>query len=85
MVVTEGMLTEVAEVGDLGQLQVWGRQGVRVKTVEPLFAATLCGFLDLMRCLVWELGADVNQTTRTRSRSLIAAIPNVNLSGGVPS
>jgi hypothetical protein len=48
--------------GNLAQLQRWGRQGVRVRTAEPLFKAVIHGAsFDVLSCLVKELGTDVNQ------------------------
>jgi hypothetical protein len=88
VVVTEEMITAAAEAGDLMQLQEWGRQGVCVRTVTPLiFAATFGGFPEVLRCLVRELGADVNQATvrgvnramRTGDTPLIAAAQSDNL------
>jgi hypothetical protein len=45
------------------KLRRWARQGVRVATAEPLRIAVVKGSLDVMRCLVFELGADVDQGT----------------------
>jgi hypothetical protein len=61
--VTEAMLVEACNRGDLGQLRNWGQQGVRVRTHRPLFTAVenIYFDLDLVRCLVNDLGADANQ------------------------
>jgi hypothetical protein len=61
LVVTEDAIVEACQAGDLDQLRCWGRQGVRVTTCRPLFEAVLNGNLDVMRYLVLELGADVNE------------------------
>jgi hypothetical protein len=64
VVVTEEMITEAAEAGDLEQLQEWGRQGVCVRTADPLVGAATRfdgGSLEVLLCLVRELGADVDQ------------------------
>jgi hypothetical protein len=61
VVVTVGMLTEAARAGNLERLASWARQGVRVTTARPLYFATRRGHLEVLRCLVQELGADVNQ------------------------
>jgi ankyrin repeat protein len=47
--------------GDIDQLRRWGRQGVRVKDADFLVDA-ICAevSLDILRCLVKELGADIN-------------------------
>jgi ankyrin repeat protein len=46
--------------GDVKQMKQWARQGVRVHTAEPLCQAAGRGKLESVRCLVNELGADVN-------------------------
>jgi hypothetical protein len=79
VVVTEEMITAAAEVGDLEQLREWGRHGVRVGTIEPLIAATCGGFPEVLRCLVRELGADVNQARLRGTTSLIVAADEDNL------
>jgi ankyrin repeat protein len=61
VVVTEVMLTEAAGTGDLERLTVWARQGVRVTSAEPLCIAVEGGHVEVLRCLVQKLGADVNQ------------------------
>jgi hypothetical protein len=60
------MLTEAARAGDLENLTIWARQGVRVATGRPLLIATGKGNFEVQRCLVQELelGADVNQVFR---------------------
>jgi hypothetical protein len=73
MMVTEEMLISAARAGDLESLMMWARQGVRVASAEPLVAAAHGGHLEAMRCLVRELGADVNQATRSGSTPLVFA------------
>jgi hypothetical protein len=63
VVVTEYMLFEAAEAGDLESLRDWAQQGVRVTTVGPLFVAAEKGRLEVVRCLVQQMGANVNRTT----------------------
>jgi hypothetical protein len=46
---------------DINQLHRWGSRGVRVVSAGPLAQAVGHDWLDIMRCLVKELGADVNQ------------------------
>jgi hypothetical protein len=55
------MLIFAAATGDLDGLREWGRQGVRVATGRPLISATFREFIEVMRCLVKELGTDVSQ------------------------
>jgi hypothetical protein len=73
VVVTEDMVNEASEAGDLEQLRVWARQGVRVTTGGPLCRAIPDGSLELVNCLVQELGASVNQAMQRRSTPLIVA------------
>jgi hypothetical protein len=47
---------------DLVQLRRWGRQGIRIVSGAPLCVCAFRGArLDILRCLVNDLGADVNQ------------------------
>jgi ankyrin repeat protein len=49
----------------VAQLRRWGRQGVRVMSDEPLWDSVANGApLDQLRCLVKDLGANVNQPVR---------------------
>jgi hypothetical protein len=48
-------------VGDLAQLRRWTRQGVRCVSFVPLIQSAMRGKLDVVRCLVNDLLADVNQ------------------------
>jgi ankyrin repeat protein len=49
------------ERGDISQLRRWGRQGVRVMRADFLIDAIFAKVSsDILRCLVKELGADVN-------------------------
>jgi ankyrin repeat protein len=48
--------------GDMAQLRLWGQRGVRVLSPEPLCVCVKRGLsLSVLRCLVKELGADINQ------------------------
>lgn len=59
--VSDATILRAVEDGDLAQLQQWGRQGVRVRSAKSLcIAAGIGASLDVMRCLVEILGADVN-------------------------
>jgi ankyrin repeat protein len=73
VVVTERMLTEAVQAGDLERLASWARQGVHVTTARPLYFAALYGQLESMRLLVRTLGADVNQTMPSGSTALTVA------------
>jgi ankyrin repeat protein len=61
--VTERMLTAAARAGDLDSLMIWSwtRQGVRVTSAVPLYVAVQGSHLEAIRCLVRNVGADVNQ------------------------
>jgi hypothetical protein len=61
--VTELMLTEAASFGYLECLTIWAEEGVRVTSAEPLIYAVYGNHLEVVRCLVQDLGADVNQAT----------------------
>jgi hypothetical protein len=54
--VSEDAIIDAILEGNLGQLQRWGRQGVRVRTALAAFL----GHDDTVRYLVKELRADVN-------------------------
>jgi ankyrin repeat protein len=60
VVVTEAMVTQASEAGDLVSLSQWSRQGVRVATAVPLICAARSGIVEVVRVLVTKLGADVN-------------------------
>jgi hypothetical protein len=62
VVVTDQMVTEAALAGDLEQLQDFARQGVRVVSAEPLCTAVINSSVEMVVCLVQELGTDVNQS-----------------------
>jgi hypothetical protein len=47
--------------GDLAQLRRWAHQGVRCVSATPLVQAALVGKLEIVKCLVLELRADINQ------------------------
>jgi hypothetical protein len=79
VVVTEEMVTEAARAGDLEQLREWARQGVQVRTGEPLLIVAKEGSIEVAICLVQELHADVNQVVlvgRGTHTALIDAASN---------
>jgi hypothetical protein len=59
--VSEVELVQACIRGDMAQLQRWSRRGIRVLNGVPLVRAAEYGKLDVMRFLVSDLGADVNQ------------------------
>jgi hypothetical protein len=73
VVVTQEMLSEACQAGDLERLQQWARLGVRVTTACPLCSATRSSLLSVMRLLVQELGAGVNHAMADERSPLILA------------
>jgi hypothetical protein len=72
--VSEEAIINASSVGNLAQLQHWGRQGVRVRTGIPLFWAVYNrASLDVLFCLVKELGADINHRYENGITALSAA------------
>jgi hypothetical protein len=66
--------------GDIAQLRRWGRQGVRVRSAIPLVVSVNVGAsLDILRCLVKELGADVNFPEKDGQTALFRAAGNGRL------
>jgi ankyrin repeat protein len=60
MNVSEMDMIQAAIRGNVRQLKSWARQGVRVRTAQPLREAAALGKVDVVQCFVKELGADVN-------------------------
>jgi hypothetical protein len=60
MSVSDDMILAACARGDITQLQRWGRQGVRVHSGLALAFAAGQGTLDVIKCLVEELGASVD-------------------------
>jgi hypothetical protein len=74
VVVTIGMLTLAAENGDLERIKIWASQGVRrVTSGRPLCAAAQGGYVEVVRYLVQQMGANVNQTHHGDTPLIIAA------------
>jgi hypothetical protein len=64
--VTDDAINAAIKRNDLAQLRRWGRQGLRVTSGRPICYLAYNGApLDVLRCLVNDLGADVNQTTKS--------------------
>jgi hypothetical protein len=60
-IVSKQAIIGACRAGNSTQLQRWGRQGVRVRSVVPLRISVSDGTsFDILKCLVRELGADVN-------------------------
>jgi hypothetical protein len=73
------VLIAVCRRGDVRQLKMWGRQGVRCPGASPLNHAAALGRLDVIQCLVNELGADVKQVDQEGSFPLYIAAQQSHL------
>jgi hypothetical protein len=63
-------------LGDTALLKRWGKQGIRVASAGPAICMALSGEpqdLDVLRCLVTYLGADVNQFNEDGMTPLVLA------------
>jgi hypothetical protein len=59
--VSENAIVAACKRGDIAQLRRWGRQGVRVKSADTLIYSILeVMSIDILRCLVEDLGTDIN-------------------------
>jgi ankyrin repeat protein len=59
--VTKEMIIDVCVRVDVSQLRHWGQQGVRVSSGEPLAIAVDRGLVNVLQCLLKELGANVEE------------------------
>jgi ankyrin repeat protein len=59
--ISEDQLFDACRCGEVAMLQWWAKKGIRISSGEPLVQAALKGKLEVMRCLVTDLGADANQ------------------------
>jgi hypothetical protein len=76
--VAEEAIIKAIIAGDIASLRRWARQGVRLVSAKPFSKATLLGSLDIMRCLVKEFGADVNQTNEEGATAVDTAVLSAN-------
>jgi hypothetical protein len=77
--VTEAMIIQASSEGDVAQLRRWAKRGVRVSSGEPLRQAVLGNQIGAVRCLVKDLGADVNQADEDDYTPLRIAAHSGNL------
>jgi ankyrin repeat protein len=77
--VQEAEIVEAIKEADIPKLERWARQGVRVSDAMTLYIACGAGNVAVMRCLVKQLGADVNQMTKVYGRPLMVAADNGRL------
>jgi hypothetical protein len=81
MEVVEVAILDACRRGDVIHLRRWGQQGVHVMSAAPLYVSAGNGAsLDVLRCLVKELGADVNGiSTENGATALYYATQNAHL------
>jgi hypothetical protein len=65
--------------GDIVQLRRWARRGFRVTSTEPLCNAVVESNYEVVKCMVRELGADVNQANEKGVTAVLIASVNGNL------
>jgi hypothetical protein len=74
--VSEEAIIRSCLLGDTALLKRWGKQGIRVASAGPALSMALRGEpqdLDVLRCLVTYLGADVNQFNEDGMTPLVLA------------
>jgi hypothetical protein len=59
--VSDDTITKACIDGDFTRIRIWGRQGVRLVAAIPFCSIVVMGRVDVMRCMVKELGADVHR------------------------
>jgi ankyrin repeat protein len=78
--VSGSAIVDACKRGDTAQLRRWGRQGFRVTIGNTLCYLAYNGApLDVLRCLVNDLGANVNQTTKSSVGALHLAAEDGNV------
>jgi hypothetical protein len=70
--VTKAMIVQASVRGDVTKLRRWVERGVRVSSAEPLCNAVFKNNIGAVRCLVKELGADVDQAGEEEFTPLIS-------------
>lgn len=59
-IVSDSTLIEALHHGDFTSIRQWGRQRFCPNSAAPFLAIIVRGKVDVMRCMVEELGADIN-------------------------
>jgi hypothetical protein len=77
--VSEATIIGACLARDVEKLSQWGRRDVRVTTGQPLCLAAEEGFVSVVRCLVKDLGANINRRLDDGSTPLIIAVRNGHL------
>ena len=74
MRVSEDAIIKACIAGNVNQLRRWGKQGIRVASAWPLIQLALkAAPPDVLRCLIKDLGADVNGAREDGYTPLLAA------------
>jgi hypothetical protein len=69
------MIVNACKAGNISLLRWWGQQGVQVRTAKPLVQSVESGVsFDVLKCLVKDLGADVNQRDERGGTALMVAV-----------
>jgi hypothetical protein len=76
---TEHEIVNACAKGDVDRLCRWGRRGIRVASTRPLLFAALKNNVDMIMCLVDELGANANEMMADGSTPLIVAVQKESL------
>lgn len=71
--IAEKTIIQACRDRNITKLRRWARLGVRVASAEPLCHAASHGYVDVIRCLVQDLGADVNEEQPNGMLPLLAA------------
>jgi hypothetical protein len=67
--ITSETILAACKTGDVALLRRWGRMGMEMVETMPLVESALSGWhLDVLRCLVKDLHADVNQADFMKSQ-----------------
>jgi uncharacterized protein involved in response to NO len=73
------MMAEACISGDIDKLKDFVRQGVRVSSARHLCLTALWGEIEIMCCLVKDLGADVNEAEDKIYTPLLLAVQERNV------
>jgi hypothetical protein len=77
--VSEESIFAACRQGNVGQLRSWGRQRVRIRNAGAFWNIVFLDKLDVVRCLVKDLGADINQVMQDGATPLCIAAQSGNV------
>jgi hypothetical protein len=69
----EAAILSAVKRGDLAALRRWARKGARIISAYPVWCAAFLGNIPVLRFLVKELGADVNQEAKNGACTVLIA------------